>query len=132
MDNTTYFALIVVVPIVLYVVLQFAKSNRSDVVQNRKNWQRVKSIASGSEPQFAIIEADKVFDQALKQRGFRGETMGDRLRSAKPSLKNNNAVWSAHKLRNRLVHETEVKVSKKEVSTALASFEKGLRSLGAL
>lgn len=132
MDNTTYFALIVVVPIVLYVVLQFAKSNRSDVVQNRKNWQRVKSIASGSEPQFAIIEADKVFDQALKQRGFRGETMGDRLRSAKPSLKNNNAVWSAHKLRNRLVHETEVKVSKKEVSSALASFEKGLRSLGAL
>ena len=132
MDNTTYFALIVVVPIVLYVVLQFAKSNRSDVVQNRKNWQRVKSIASGSEPQFAIIEADKVFDQVLKQRGFRGETMGDRLRSAKPSLKNNNAVWSAHKLRNRLVHETEVKVSKKEVSSALASFEKGLRSLGAL
>ncbi|MBP7018696.1 hypothetical protein KBB17_04295 [Candidatus Saccharibacteria bacterium] len=132
MDNTTYFALIVIVPIVLYVVLQFAKRNRSDVVQNRKNWQRVKSIASGSEPQFAIIEADKVFDQALKQRGFRGETMGDRLRSAKPSLKNNNAVWSAHKLRNRLVHETEVKVSKKEVSTALASFEKGLRSLGAL
>ena len=132
MDNTTYFALIVVVPIVLYVVLQFAKSNRSDVVQYRKNWQRVKSIASGSEPQFAIIEADKVFDQVLKQRGFRGETMGDRLRSAKPSLKNNNAVWSAHKLRNRLVHETEVKVSKKEVSSALASFEKGLRSLGAL
>jgi hypothetical protein len=108
------------------------RANRSDVIQNRKNWQRVKSIASGSEPQFAIIEADKVFDQALKQRGFRGETMGDRLRSAKPSLKNNNAVWSAHKLRNRLVHETEVKVSKKEVSSALASFEKGLRSLGAL
>ncbi|MBP6041761.1 hypothetical protein KA529_01940 [Candidatus Saccharibacteria bacterium] len=132
MDNTTYFALIVIVPIVLYVVLQFAKTNRSDVIQNRKNWQRVKSIASGSEPQFAIIEADKVFDQVLKQRGFRGETMGDRLRSAKPSLKNNNAVWSAHKLRNRLVHETEVKVSKKEVSSALASFEKGLRSLGAL
>lgn len=132
MDNTTYFALIVIVPIVLYVVLQFAKSNRNDVALNRKNWQRVKSIASGSEPQFAIIEADKVFDQALKQRGFRGETMGDRLRSAKPSLKNNNAVWSAHKLRNRLVHETEVKVSKKEVSSALASFEKGLRSLGAL
>lgn len=132
MDNTTYFALIVIVPIVLYVVLQFAKSNRNDVALNRKNWQRVRSIAGGSEPQFAIIEADKVFDQALKQRGFRGETMGDRLRSAKPSLKNNNAVWSAHKLRNRLVHETEVKVSKKEVSTALASFEKGLRSLGAL
>ncbi len=132
MDSSSYFALIVVVPIVLYVILQLAKSNRSDVVRNRQNWQRVKSIASGSEPQYSIIEADKVFDQALKQRGFKGDTMGDRLRSAKPSIKNINDVWSAHKLRNKLVHETDAKISKKELSSALASFEKGLRSLGAL
>jgi len=132
MDSSSYFALLIVVPIVLYVVLQLAKSNRSDVVRNRQNWQRVKSIASGSEPQYAIIEADKVFDQALKQRRFKGETMGDRLRSAKPSIKNINDVWSAHKLRNKLVHETDAKISKKELSSAIASFEKGLRNLGAL
>lgn len=79
----------------------------------------------------AIIDADKLLDEALKKRNFRGKTMGERLVSAQRSLSDNDAVWYAHKLRNRLVHEPDVKLKKNEAQTALAGFKKGLRDLGA-
>jgi hypothetical protein len=79
----------------------------------------------------AVIDADKLLDEALKKKNFRGKTMGERLVSAQRTLKDNDAVWYAHKLRNRLVHEPDVKLRKNEAQTALAGFKKGLNDLGA-
>lgn len=79
----------------------------------------------------AIIDADKLLDQALKKRRFKGKTMGERLVSAQRTLSDNDSVWYAHKLRNRLVHEPNVRLKKKEAQTALAGFRQGLRDLGA-
>lgn len=80
----------------------------------------------------AVIDADKLLDEALKRRHFRGKTMGERLVSAQRSINDNDAVWYAHKLRNRLVHEPDVRLKKSEAQTALAGFKKGLQDLGAL
>jgi len=79
----------------------------------------------------AIIDADKLLDQALKKRRFKGKTMGERLVSAQRTLSDNDSVWYAHKLRNRLVHEPNVRLKKKEAQTALAGFRQGFRDLGA-
>ena len=80
----------------------------------------------------AVIDADKLLDEALKKRGFSGKTMGERLVAAQRSMKDNDAVWYAHKLRNRLVHEPDVRLKKDEAQNALAGFKKGLHDLGAL
>jgi hypothetical protein len=80
----------------------------------------------------AIIDADKLLDDALKKRHFRGKTMGERLVAAQRQLSDNDSVWFAHKLRNRLVHETNVRLKKRDVQKALAGFRQGLRDLGAL
>lgn len=80
----------------------------------------------------AVIDADKLLDEALKKRHFKGKTMGERLVSAQRSISDNDAVWYAHKLRNRLVHEPNVRLKKKEAQTALAGFRLGLKDLGAL
>jgi hypothetical protein len=80
----------------------------------------------------AIVDADKLLDEALKKRHFRGKTMGERLVSAQRMISDNDAVWYAHKLRNRLVHEPNVRLKKKEAQTALAGFRQGLKDLGAL
>lgn len=79
----------------------------------------------------AIIDADKLLDQALKKRNFKGKTMGERLVSAQRVLKDNDSVWYAHKLRNRLVHEPNVRLKKKEAQNALTGFRQGLKDLGA-
>lgn len=80
----------------------------------------------------AVIDADKLVDEALKKRHFRGKTMGERLVSAQRTLSDNDAVWFAHKLRNRLVHESNVRLRKRDVQKALAGFRQALRDLGAL
>jgi len=79
----------------------------------------------------AIIDADKLLDQALKKHRFKGKTMGERLVSAQRVLKDNDAVWYAHKLRNRLVHEPNIRLKKKEAQLALTGFRQGLKDLGA-
>jgi hypothetical protein len=80
----------------------------------------------------AVIDADKLMDEALRRRHFKGAGMGERLVSAQHTFSNNDDVWHAHKLRNRLVHETDVKISQKDTKEALESFKQGLRDLGAL
>jgi hypothetical protein len=80
----------------------------------------------------AVIDADKLLDEALKKRHFKGKTMGERLVAAQRSISDNDAVWYAHKLRNRLVHEPDVKLKKNEAQRALAGFRTGLKDLGAM
>lgn len=91
---------------------------------------RVKTSPEGMV--LAVIDADKLLDEALRKRHFRGKTMGERLVSAQRSLSDNDAVWYAHKLRNRLVHEPNVKLKKNEAQNALQGFRQGLRDLGAI
>ncbi len=80
----------------------------------------------------AVIDADKLLDEALKKRRYKGKTMGERLVAAQRSLTNNDGVWFAHKLRNRLVHEPGAKLNKKDVQRALEGFKQALKDLGAL
>lgn len=80
----------------------------------------------------AVIDADKLLDEALKKRSYKGKTMGERLVSAQKELSDNDSVWYAHKLRNRLVHEPNVRLRKNEAKNALAGIRQGLKDLGAL
>lgn len=80
----------------------------------------------------AVIDADKLLDEALKKRNYKGKTMGERLVAAQRDISDNDAVWYAHKLRNRLVHEPDVRLRKHEAKNALAGFRQGLHDLGAL
>lgn len=80
----------------------------------------------------AVIDADKLLDECLKKRHFKGKTMGERLVSAQRLLSDNDSAWYAHKLRNRLVHEPNVNLKKSEAQNALGGFRKALKDLGAL
>ena len=101
--------------------------------QFQKQWlDLLSSVKTPEGMSLAVIEADKLLDCALKKRGFKGKTMGERLVSAQRQLTDNDAVWQAHKLRNRLVHEPGVRVKSFEAKRSLASFRQALRDLGAL
>ena len=54
----------------------------------------------------AIIEADIILDQTLKERGYAGNTLGERLRSITPNqLASIDDAWDAHRVRNKIAHE---------------------------
>lgn len=53
----------------------------------------------------AIIEADIILDEALKERGYGGVSLGERLKSISPNqLQSLDAAWQAHKVRNQVAH----------------------------
>ncbi len=108
-----------------------------DVQEVAKRWSDIQtSIGLGGATHFgsAVVSADKLLDYVLRQKGYHGETMGERLRSAQPDFTSNtyNQVWQAHKLRNTLVHEVEGEVLSFQAKEAINSFERALRELGAL
>jgi len=78
------------------------------------------------DPARRVMEADIILDQTLTAMGYTG-TLGEKLKTVGPILPNQNSVWSAHKLRNRIAHEPSVRVSVQEAETALKAFEKAIR-----
>ena len=53
----------------------------------------------------AIIEADIILDEILKERGYAGTSLGERLRSITPAqLSSIDDAWTAHKVRNQIAH----------------------------
>lgn len=100
----------------------------------RSEWLRITQNA-GSTPeswQFAVMSADKLLDTALKERGAKGNNLGERLKNGKHLFSSIDQVWRAHKLRNRIAHENGVIVTKNQASDALKIFKKALTDLGAL
>ncbi len=80
----------------------------------------------------ALQQADKLFDDALKQRRFKGKKMGERIVSAQKKLSNNDAVWFAHNLAKKTVEQPEKPIKEEDIKKALVGFRQALRDLGAL
>lgn len=139
MDSAVFFMLagvLVVAGIVLWVIFHLShKTSQLDVDKYRRRWLEIERLPKRDDQrscQFAVIEADKLLDIAMKESGVRGDTMGERLKTAKASWSDRNAVWTAHKLRNQIVHEADVRVNYDTARRALAGFKKALRDMGAI
>lgn len=53
----------------------------------------------------AIIEADIILDEVLKEAGYAGGSLGERLKSISPNqLQSLDDAWRAHKVRNQIAH----------------------------
>lgn len=140
MDSTTVFAFLIgvlVVAILLVVVIFLSKKGPAplDVEKYRMRWLSIEKQLDRndlSSLSLTVLNADKLLDQALRERGIKGETMGERMKIAKDTWSNANAIWSAHKLRNQIAHEPEVTVSYDDARRALSAFKQALKDIGAI
>ncbi len=102
----------------------------------KERWTNVaKKIAVGTPDAFkvAIIDADKLVDDVLKQLGFEGDHMADRLEKISPQdLQSLERLWRAHRLRNNLVHTPGFQISGSEAKKALTDYELFLREVKVL
>lgn len=98
-------------------------------VQNR--WSIVQTMTSqgGNGLRQAIMEADKLLDYVLQGKGYRGETMAERMRSANREFSRRNDVWAAHKLRNALAHEVDFDLVPSQVKQSIKAFERAIKDL---
>jgi hypothetical protein len=96
-------------------------------------WKALQKLCSDKSTwPLAIIDADKLLDDALKRLRYKGKTMGERLVAAQRDITDNDSVWYAHKLRNKLVHEDTINLKEPAVKDALKGVRQALRDLGAL
>lgn len=107
-----------------------------DRTQIATRWATIEAMAAGGGNGLrqAVTEADKLLDHVLRQQGFAGETMGERLKSAKSRFSDYadyDATWRAHKLRNALAHEVGFDLVPSQAKEALADFHRALSKLGA-
>lgn len=98
----------------------------------QKRWHELqRHCAQEATWPMAIIDADKLLDDALKRSHYKGKTMGERLVSAQRDIISNDKVWFSHKLRNKIVHE-DIKLNKRDVQSALKGYLEALHDLRAL
>lgn len=76
-----------------------------------------------------VMQCDAVLAKALTLLGFTG-SLGEMLKKSGPRFSDVNAVWSAHKLRNVIAHETSASHNASEIQRAIRSFERALHDLG--
>lgn len=100
-------------------------------------WDHIQSLmASGEASKWreAIIEADIMLSDALYGRGYEGENVSEKLKSADPrTFRGLNDAWEAHKVRNQIAHEgSAFPLSEAIARRTIARFETALRELGAL
>ena len=89
------------------------KLNQKHTVAVPKNaqWEHVMRLVNTtleSDWHRAVIEADIMLGNLLKQQGYRGQSIGDMLKDANPlQFTTLDMAWTAHKIRNQVAHGGE-------------------------
>ena len=99
----------------------------------KEHWQAILdhlNSVNESEWKLAVIEADKLIDDLLIQKGYRGESMAERLSLIdKKDLRSLELIWEAHKIRNRIAHQLNFKINRSEALRAISYYEEALKDL---
>ncbi len=119
--------------VLIYSVQRRLRAPKLDTAKFERRWQDLQKLCGTKATwPLAVINADKLLDEALKKSRMKGKTMGERLVAAQRRLSDNDGVWFGHKLRNRVVHEEMDKLKQDDIQTALRGFRQALKDLGAL
>ena len=111
-------------------VLRYRKQHLTgkDIRKVRQHWAKIQDLAT-LHPEQAIMNADKLLDFALNQAGYTG-TLGEKMKAAQAVFRDNDALWSAHKLRNRIAHVVDVRLDRQRTKGALLAYKKAFYDLG--
>ena len=131
------FAAILIFAGLLSVLIALTKKGpkQLDVDKYRSRWMSIEQNLRRDDPntfQLTVLDADKLLDQALRERNIPGNTMGERMKQLQKTWTSANSVWAAHKLRNHIAHESNVRVEYDSARRALAAFKQALKDVGAI
>ncbi|MEN9582642.1 MAG: hypothetical protein RL641_596 [Candidatus Parcubacteria bacterium] len=93
-----------------------------------EKWELIQGHMFSNNPaewRLAIIEADTILEELTIKLGLRGDTLGDRLKSAVPADFNNvQTAWEAHKVRNRIAHDgSSYEITQAEANRVIRMYE---------
>lgn len=138
-DNATIFIVsaIFILAVVGAVYLVFTR-NTSPALNKSKfqtRWLEIEHSLNREQIatyQVAILNADKLLDEALRDRHVKGASMGERMKTATTSWSNPSHIWTAHKVRNQLAHEHDYQLTRETALRALSAYKQALKDIGAI
>ncbi len=113
--------------------MKFQAAERSVAAQDKPKthlrWDKVLEQANSDSEQhwrLAILEADIMLNELLDLKGYKGETMADKLKQVqKGDFNSIDEAWEAHKVRNMVAHEgASYHINNREVRRVIALYEK--------
>jgi len=98
-------------------------------------WKYILTVLEGykdSDWRVAIMEADNLLEDILREKGLTGNSVSELLESAKLNgYKNLNDAWGAHLVRNKIAHEgSEFPLSQTEARRVIKQYQNFFEELG--
>lgn len=121
-------AVLFLAAMVVAVVRHFQRGRLLSAADGRRLSAQMDTAEEQRDAHRKVLDGEKVLDHALRTLGYRG-TFADKLKRAAPRLRDSEAVWRAHRLRNRIAHEAGVDVDGREAAGALRAFRRALEDL---
>lgn len=111
------------------------KTQTGDMISKNGRWvQVIHYIFSPNQNDWklAIIEADSMLESLMTDLGFKGVSLGDKLKSAdREKFRNLTAAWEVHTVRNQIAHEgSAFEISQYEAKRIIALYEQIFREFG--
>lgn len=113
---------------------KFFSSKSYGARQIAKQWEKItKRLDSDSEAEYklAVIEADDFLNSVLDDWGYEGETFEETIAKASKFFRDNQAqILHAHEVRNSIVFNADLVVTKEQAAGILDIYYKAITSLG--
>ena len=122
------FIFIVILLVIVMLAVRVARGRRLSGASERELRRAFASASAQTDVHRRVLDAEKVLHQAFEALGYTG-TFADKLRKAGPRMGNIDAIWDAHRLRNRIAHDVHVQLSADEANRAVRIFGKALDEL---
>ena len=108
--------------------VQSTEEEKEEAVKNEK-WKIIEEHIESENPndwRLAILEADIALGEILDKSGYRGEGIGEQLKSAdKSDFTTIDDAWEAHKIRNSIAHEgASFMITEREAKRVIGLYKK--------
>lgn len=127
--SSLYFIIPVIILVLLVgisiLIIYFYKRRITlqDIEWFKSHWN---SIIKSEDPNYAILEADKLLHKAFIKNGYTG-SIGDCLR--KYGSKHKKSLGYAHGIRNKIAHELNYKISYDDMKKILLIYKNAIKEL---
>lgn len=100
-------------------------------------WEHIVLLANGTSQgdwRRAILEADIMLGDVLRNLGYPGASVGEALRHANPiQMTTLDLAWKAHKMRNDVAHQGEtMHMTERDVRSTIDYYKRVFEELGAI
>ena len=109
----------------------------SERTQKNARWDRVELYMTSLNPsdwKIAILEADNILDEVVERMGYKGETLGERMKNIEASdFPYLEEAWTAHKTRNAIAHKgTDFVINRSDAEQTINIYNRIFKELGYL